>query len=333
MAKIDDIVRLSGVSRSTVFRFLNGSNVRAEAKKAIMQAMEDLNYKTDAIYKQQNIVIEISASQSFETFKGFIEVVEGITQRADEKGIKVQIVRRGPEQIQEDYDHWNDDESLKGVIVVGKNICDEEKEAQMILAQNIPHVFVNRIFENPDISYVAVDLKKAAYEMVEYLINKGHENIAVMGYPKKLRLDRNKLDGYLEAYQKRGMEVSNKYYRELEENESWEKYVKEILQESNRPTAFFGICDSYAMKFTNMARSLGVKVPEDIAVVGMDDLDIAEYFKPSLTTVHSPFKKMGIVAVDSLLQLLTNDDISSVKTIIKHSFIKRESCGKVKDNI
>jgi DNA-binding LacI/PurR family transcriptional regulator len=58
----------------------------------------------------------------------------------------------------------------------------------------------------------------------------------------------------------------------------------------------------------------------------MDDLDIAEYFKPALTTIHAPFKKMGMVAVDSLLQLLTNDDIGSVKTIIKHELVFRESC-------
>ena len=99
MATIDDIVKVSGASRSTVFRFLNGNNIRSDAKKAIIQAMEELNYKSDAIYKQQNITIEISTSSSFESFKGFTEIVQGITERADERGIRIQISRRTGEQI------------------------------------------------------------------------------------------------------------------------------------------------------------------------------------------------------------------------------------------
>lgn len=328
MATIDDIVKVSGVSRSTVFRFLNGSNVRADARKAIIQAMEQLHYKTDAVYRQQNIVIEISTSSDFESFKGFTEMVQGITQQADEKGIRVHIVRRTGEQITGDYSRWNSEENLKGVIVIGKNAEDEQKEAEMLIARGIPHIFLNRVMDHPAVSYVAVDLKKAAYDVVCHLINKGHKNIAICGNPHEFRVDKDKLEGYKKALLENDMKVLDRYYYELKDTKNWDGFFESLLTKENQPTAFFGICDSYAMRFIYKAHAAGFRVPEDIAVVGMDDVETSEYFKPALTTVHVPFKKMGMIAVESLLQLITDEDVSCIKTTIKHHLIIRESCNK-----
>jgi len=328
MATVDDIVRVSGVSRSTVFRFLNGSNVRADAQKAIIQAMKDLKYKTDAIYKQQNIVIEISTSQDFDSFKGFTEVVQGIVQRADEKGLRVQLVRRTGTQITQDYDRWNAGDELRGVIIVGKNIADEQKEADMLITKNIPHIFVNRMMDNPSISYVAVNLKQAAFDMVSYLISRGYKDIAVYGNPKNLKADLDKLEGYKQAFLKNDIKVSDVLYCEGESGEDWERWLRLLLEKSRVPQAYFGICDSYAMKFIHTAQSMGYRVPEDIAVVGMDDVETAQYFKPALTTVHVPFKKMGILAVDNILQLITDEEVSNVRMVVKHKLVIRESCGK-----
>ena len=326
MATIDDIVKASGASRSTVFRFLNGSNVRADAKKAIIKAMEELNFKSDAVYRQQNITIEISTSTNFESFKGFTEIVQGITQRADDKGIKVQLVRRTGEQIVNDYTRWNSSEELKGVIVIGKNIADEEKEAEMLVSENIPHVFVNRVMDDPSISYVSVDLKKAAFDIVNYLIQNGHNKIAIYGNPAELRVDRDKFDGYKIAFDKNETIVSEKYLFEAKSSGDWETTIKALLESENRPSAYFGICDSHAMKFIHIAQSMGLRVPGDLSVVGMDNVESAEYFKPALTTVHIPFKKMGELAVDNLVQLITDREVGCLKTIVRHELIVRESC-------
>lgn len=328
MATIDDIVKVSGVSRSTVFRFLNGSNVRSDARKAIIQTMDQLRYKTDAVYRQQNIVIEISTSNDFESFKGFAEMVQGITQQADEKGIRVHIVRRTGEQISGDYSHWNPKESLKGVIVIGKNSEDEQKEADMLITCGIPHIFLNRVMDHPSASYVAVDLKKAAYDVVRYLIKKGHKDIAICGNPHEFRVDKDKLEGYKKALIENDIKVSEQYYHELKDTKNQDDFFETLLAKGNQPTAFFGICDSHAMRFINKAHASGYRVPEDIAVVGMDDVETSEYFKPALTTVHVPFKKMGMIAVESLLQLITDEDVSCIKTVIKHHLIIRESCNK-----
>jgi DNA-binding LacI/PurR family transcriptional regulator len=148
--------------------------------------------------------------------------------------------------------------------------------------------------------------------------------IAVLGYPDKLRIDRDKLNGYYDAFLKNGLEIPEKYVYKLSGEEPADIAIENILNMKERPTAFFGICDSYAMEFINKAHTLGLKVPDDIAVAGMDNLDIAQYFKPSLTTVKTPFSKLGVLAVDNLLQLI-NHDLGSIKTIVKHRLFIRES--------
>lgn len=327
MATIEDVVRVSGASRSTVFRFLNGSNVRPEVKKAILEAMEKLDYKSDAIYKQKDITVEISVSENYEGFKGFAEVVQGITQRAEEKGIKVNICRRTGRSIEEAYSKCDAVSNQKGVIIIGKNIEDEEKESDIIVSKGIPHIFVNRVIEKSGISYVAVDLRKAAHDAVSHLIKLGHEKIGVIGVPGSMRVDRDKMEGYKDALQENGIKVSNAYFREVDSMEDWEANVRSMLGLKERPTAYFGICDSHAMKFIHIARSMGYKVPADIAVVGMDNVETAEYFRPSITSIHVPFKKMGILAVDHLLQLITDDEVVCLKTVINHRLVVRESCN------
>jgi LacI family transcriptional regulator len=327
MVGIDDVVKVSGVSRSTVFRFLNGSNVRSDAKKSIICAMERLNYKVDNINKLHNITIEISTSDNFESFKGFTEVVRGITRKADEKGVKVNIVRRKTEQIESDYSNWNIGDSLKGVIIIGKNIKDEEAEARILIRKQIPHIFINRVMDDPRLSYVAIDLKRATYEITEYLLRGGHRNIAICGNPSDFRVDRDKMEGYKQALTDNGIAIIKNLYHETNMEKDWEIAFGKILSGDEVPTAYIGICDSHAMKFIRTAQTKGYSVPKDIAVVGMDDVDGAEYFKPSLTTVHVPFKKMGMLAVESLTQCITNSEISCVKNIIKHELIIRESCG------
>lgn len=325
MATIEDVVKKSGVSRSTVFRFLNGSNVRVDAKKAIIQAMQDLNYKTDNIYKHHNISIDVSIARNFEGFQGFAEIVQGITQQADERGIHVNLVRHTGEQISHNYERWNTEQDLRGVIVIGKNKDDEAMEKEMLKNKNIPHIFVNRVFEEEKISYVSVDLKQAACDVVEYLIQKGHQKIAVIGKPDQLKVDQDKLDGYREAFEKHGLAVDEQYIHAVQSSKEWEERAHALLSAKEIPTAYFGICDSHAIKFIHIAESYGYKVPEDIAVVGMDDVEVAAYSKPTLTTIHIPFRKMGMIAVDRLLELIMEEEICSTQTIIGYKLVERGS--------
>ncbi|NLM09195.1 MAG: LacI family transcriptional regulator, partial [Clostridiaceae bacterium] len=229
MPKTEDIIQKSGVSRSTVFRFLRGNNVRPEARKAIIRAMQELGYSTKEIFLK-NVVIEISVEKDFEKFKGFTEVVQGITERAEKKNIKIQLIIRTGDQIKRDYEQWSQKSNTKGVIIVGKDLENETLEAQWLKKKNIPHIFVNRVIEDPEISYVAVDVRKAACDIVEYLIQNGHRKIATLGYPDMLRIDRDKLAGYDDAFKKCGLKADIRYKYILENRDSSEDAIDAILK-------------------------------------------------------------------------------------------------------
>ncbi|MBP7177211.1 MAG: LacI family DNA-binding transcriptional regulator [Thermoclostridium sp.] len=323
MPKTEEIIRKSGVSRSTLFRFLRGDNVRPDARKAIIEAMHELGCETDGLVLR-DIVLEISVSKEFERFKGFTEVIQGITERAEERNVKVQLVIRSGDQITRDYEKWNENSNTKGILIIGKDLEDEVKEGVLLRQKKVPHLFINRVMEEPEESYIAVDVRKAACEMVQFLLEKGHRKIAALGYPELRRIDRDKLNGYYDAFHQKTITIDKKYLQLLHKGESAENAIHTILGMDPLPDAFFGICDSYAMQFINEAHRLGLKVPEDIAVVGMDDLDIAQYFKPSLTTVRTPFRKIGTLAVDQILLLIT-ESLDSVKTIVNHQLFIRES--------
>lgn len=325
MATVEDIVRESGVSRSTVFRFLNGSNVRSDARNSILDAMEKLKFRSETVNRLNNYTLEISISNNFENFKGFSDVVQGIMQRAGEMGLSVNLCVRTGDDIKSYYSRWDNKEKNRGVIVIGKEAADEEEEAEMFLSKGIPHVFINRIFETDGISWVSVDIKKAAFDAVEYLISLGHKKIAVVGQPERLAIDKNKIAGLMEALKLHGISADARYIGEAEDEEEFDAKVSEILNMEERPTAFFAICDSHAMKIMHIARNLGIRIPEDMAVMGMDNVITSEYFRPSLSTVHIPFKKMGILAVDNIIQLISDSEVTNIRTTVSHRLVIRES--------
>ncbi|MBC7765952.1 MAG: LacI family DNA-binding transcriptional regulator [Hyphomonadaceae bacterium] len=325
MATIDDIVRVSGVSRSTVFRFLSGRNVRPDAKRAIIDVMEQLNYKTDMLVKQQQITMEISISESFESYSVFAQMLQGITTRADAKGIKVHLVRRTGAQITEDYQNWHVEGENKGVIVIGKTMQDEEMETKLLVEHGIPHIYINRMFEDDGVSCVSVEFKKVAYEMVSYLIQKGNTLIGTCGNPKKHRVERDKLEAYRQALKDHGLPLSSLYYRELEHDEDMDDVMRDILTQTPRPTAYFTLCDSHAMKLLSIAQALGIKVPKELEVASIDDIEAAAFLKPTLTTMHIPFRKIGSMAVDALMQLITDRDLACVRQTVHHEMVIRDS--------
>lgn len=322
--KIAEIVKESGVSRSTVFRFLRGENVRTSAKTAIIGAMERLGCVNEfAVNTQMKLELEISASSDLELFSGFTRVVDGIMSAAHEKGIAVSIARRDAAKSAQIYPNWY--HGKLGVIVIGKTLADECEEEALLLAHHIPHVFVNRMMANPQTSYVSVDLGEAARELTHHLIQKGCRRIAISGDCAHLRVDRDKIAGYKQALSEAGLPFDASLCLEDVPKESLEERLSALLSGETLPDAYLGICDTHAMQFIGLAERMGYHVPADIAVAGMDDIPTSAIFRPGLTTVHIPFFEMGELAVDALLKQ-ANQNVKSVRTVLAHQIVERESC-------
>ncbi len=124
------------------------------------------------------------------------------------------------------------------------------------------------------------------------------------------------------------IEIKDKYIIHVKDTKDTEKTIKEILLSNDRPTAYFGICDSKAIKFINLARTTGISIPEDISVIGMDNIDMAEYSVPPLTTVEVNFKSLGEKSVEQLMNIIKYD-FTTIKAFLNHSILERESVRQV----
>jgi LacI family transcriptional regulator len=325
MATINDVIRISGVSRSTVFRFMRGNAVRPQAKAKIQQTMRELNYFYNPRDSRQDILFVVSVMEHFEGMHVYADMVAGVMSRATGLGLHVILDSQGGAKICErmgQSDKWD----RMGVILIGKRADEEDAEAREYRQRGIPFVFVNRVFEDSTRSFVSADLRAAARQATEHLLDLGYRDIGTWGRPKDYSIDQEKLAGYLEAFTLRGLPTPAAYCT-YEDDGDLEPVARRLFSSSERPRAWLGLSDTHIMRLGIVLRELGLHVPEDVALVGMDDIEASRYFNPPLTTVHFPFRQAGSTAVDLLLTLIEDPVQSAAHVFLRHELVVRESCG------
>lgn len=325
MATIEDVARVSGISRSTVFRFLGGKQVRPAAREAIQVAMRDLNYFFDPKASRSDLLLIVSIKEHFESVAVQADMVSGIMGRAAALGLHVRLHAGSGSPLEDDIPK-GDAARRTGVLFVGRSAEDEDTQSAYLRRMSVPHVFVNRVFEGPSRSFVGVDLRAAAREAVDYLLSLGYREIGTWGCPSEYRVDREKMAGYREAFARRGLpELGGSYA--LDRDGDLEEVARRLLDQGRFPRAWFGLSDSHLMRLGVVLRERGLRVPEDVALIGMDDQESSKYFSPPLSTVRIPFRQAGATAVDLLLGLIENPCRESAHIYLKHELVIRDSCG------
>jgi DNA-binding LacI/PurR family transcriptional regulator len=323
MATIDDVVKAAGVSRSTVFRFLNGGNVRPQARETIQLAMKQLDYYYNPRHSREDIRLIVSLKDNYEGMTEYADMVSGIMSRAESLGLNVKLRSGyGPAIAASGAPIKN----RQGVIIIGKENREEEEEAAILRNLGIPYIFVNRVFTDLSTSFVSINLRLAAQEAVEYLIDLGYTSVGTWGRPATYRIDAEKMAGFRDAFKHRGLPVPPYHYT-FEDNGDLVDVVRRLFRSGTFPRAWFGMSDNNLMLMAPVIREFKLRVPEDIALVGMDDIEPSRFFSPPITSVHIPFKEAGSRAVDALLGMLEDPLQLSARIILRHELIIRESCG------
>lgn len=326
MGKVEELVQESGVSRSTVFRFLRGESVRARAKDSIVAAMEKLDIPYEHRPSAPGGVLQIAIRSHHRAFKGYGLAISGFMKRAEQNGFTVQLRAGHPQDLEARRRRPRDGEEPAGVIVLGMTMEEEEFEIRKLREQRIPHVFVNRMFEDPSVSWVSCDLPRAAKEATEHLLSLGHREIGNWGVTETIRIDRLKRSGYMEALEEAGV-FRPEFALEMHRHGDLEDAIHTLIEAGRLPSAWFCSSDEHALRLIRAVRKKGLRIPEDLAVVGMDAVDDGEFTYPSLTTVGMPFDEEGEIAFEVLKRLMDNPGEVSVRVVLKHRLIVRESCG------
>lgn len=195
----------------------------------------------------------------------------------------------------------------------------------------IPLILVNPSIYHYDVDTIDTDNINGAYIAVEYLIKLGHQNIGIINGRISTRHASERFQGYRIALENNGLNFSNNF---VAGNINWQKEtgyngMKELLEKDLKITAVFAASDALAAGAIEAVMDVGLKVPDDISVIGFDDMIIASHTKPPLTTMRVPRYEMGSYAARRLNELINNRDLSRIKVLFTPELIVRQSCRKI----
>lgn len=300
--EVQRIVSLSGVSRSTVFRYLAGKQIRPSSAKAIKEAEAVLRGEVPEGEPLREVTVSID-TRIFEIFEGHTEALSAIIDEARRHRVKVNVDKDCTEV------------RASGVILLGKHDPEEAEEISWLKREDVPFVVVNRCIGDKGVSYVASDVRSLAYDMCNHLLSQGATRVAFWGESRS-RVSMDKFLGYKEALEERGLYDDALVFPDDEPLES-------IFSAS--PDAFMGMDDETATKVLRLAYERGLDVPGDFLVSGMNDLDQSKDIVPSLTSARIDFQKLGRLSLEVLLRLMDDKDLEAVKTTVSYRLLVRDS--------
>lgn len=308
---ISDVARLAGVSKSTASRALTGSGYVAEATRiVVLEAAQTLRYapSTSAVSLATGRTQNIGVLMPYVTRWFFAEVLEGIQDAllAQDLDLTLYDARPGTDGRQRIFEQFLSRKRFDGLIAVG--LEPEDDELDRLVAMNRPMVSI--VGAGVDTSIIEIDDDDAARRATEHLIALGHRRIAFLGGQADrhwAQVDRRRLKGYRESMTNAGLSAEIAHIpSDVSQPGGYAAAVDLLGDARTRPTAVVATCDEVAIGTIIAARRLGIRVPTDLSVVGIDDHEYAEMF--GLTTFEQVPREQGAAAVDLLLQQIEDPD-------------------------
>jgi len=327
-ATLEEVAALAGVSRSTVSRVVNGSTaVSEEALAAVQHAIETLSYVPNraarSLARRQTHAIALVVPEDTTRFFGdpyFAAIVTGIHTRLSRSDyvLNLFIASDDPGDKTTSYLLGG---NVDGAIVVSHHTSDTYVDR---IASAVPLVFGGRPVRDRDHDhYVDVDNVAGGRDATQYLIDKGHRRIATITGPHDMPAGIDRLRGYRQAMSAAGLPefaVEDGNFTSLGGADAMQR----ILDTGARPDAIFVASDLMAGGALNQLAAAGLRVPEDVAIIGFDDSPIAVATTPQLTTMRQPSLEQGQVMAGVLLELLSGREPRRV-TILDTELVVRES--------
>ncbi len=314
---IYDVAALAGVSISTVSRVLNSpGQVAAASRKKVVDAMKELNFvpKAEAIARARKDFKRIGVLTPFSTEPSFVQRIRSIARAlsvTDYELITYSV--ESEEQLSGYLSMLPVSNRIDGLIILALPV--KEEEIFLFKEYDFPVVMVE--ISNPMVSSIEIDNKVGGRLAAEYLISRGYKSFGFVGEggepPYSLHATEQRFNGFNTYLSENGFKVDpvNVSLHQFGMSFSVEA-VKKILLMENRPEAIFAASDIQAVGVIKAAREMNLNVPEDIAVIGFDDIDLADYM--GITTINQSLDQSGQTAVELLIEQIKNP-FASVKHI------------------
>ncbi len=330
MATLKDVARKAGVSVATASRVLGGYGYASDQARArVLRAARQLDYTPNALARgmvqKRTHAIGVIVSDNANPF--FAAVVRGIEDVVRRHGYAVVLCNTDEDPSKEDlYLRILREKQVDGLLLAPSGRASSR--LRRWLRNGIPLVLVDRRLEGIRADTALVDNLEGARTAVSHLIALGHRRVGIISGPARVFTGQQRLAGYLEALKAAGLRADPGLVREGDfKQASGYGLAREFLEMKHRPTALFVANNLMTIGAMLALKEAGVRIPQEMAIVGFDDMDWASILTPTLTAVAQPAYTLGTNAAQLLMQRLENPSRPVQEIVLKTHLVVRESCG------
>lgn len=318
MVTQSEVAKKAGVSFITVSRVINNrENVKEETRKKVLKVIKELGYYPNSLARGLNInktftigIIVPFTNHIFST-SYYVELLSGVEKACAEYNYHILLYPKKDEKDIIDYQQLFFERKVDGLIIIAPEIND--KQIKVINKNDIPCVVVDGRQSGKNIIFIDSNNLDGAFFATEYLIKNNHKDIGFISGSTYMRNGKDRLDGYLKALKRYKLPVREGLIKNGNFSEdSGYIYMKELLSESQRPTAVFASNDTMAIGAMRAVQEKDLTVPDDMSIIGFDDIKMLNFITPSLTTVKQFSFNMGYTASNYLIEKINGKiDIKS----------------------
>jgi DNA-binding LacI/PurR family transcriptional regulator len=306
---IRDVARLAGVSHQTVSRVINDSaDVTPETRERVEAAIQELDYRPSAIARSmaRGETYTLACISPNLTDYTFASIIEGAEQEARNQGyFLLSSSASDPESFKELLEELVGHRRVDGLIVINP-YADSRHQ---YIPENFPLVFVGAYSRDRSVCSVSLDDEKVAFDAMQHLLSLGHTKIAMITGPMEEDCSCDRANGYRRVLEGAGIPVDEDKIIEGDWSAtSGQVALHSLFEQGQAPTAVFAQNDRMAMGVLRAARELGLNVPGDLAVIGVDDMPLSSYFDPPLTTMRQDMPRIGQEATKILLDIIQKNE-------------------------
>ncbi|WP_079527567.1 LacI family DNA-binding transcriptional regulator [Halobacillus hunanensis] len=328
MATIKDVAKRAGVAVSTASYALNGiEKVSAATIDKVLRAAEELNYQKNGFASDLKRTKTNTIALLLSDLSGpyFSELIKGVQEVTASNGFDL-IACSSVGGEKSTASKFLKEKRVDGAIVLAQNISTEVIRSSA--RKDFPIVVLDRKVDNPFVIHVEVNNRQGGYEATEYLIKKAHRSIAYVSGPLNSHDNEERFQGYQQAledhkipFQSR-LKINGDFTRE-----GGYRSTKMLIAQQKLPDAIFFANDEMAIGGLQAFSEKNIKVPDDISIIGFDDIQLSEYVTPPLSTVRQPKYEAGALSVHMIFQMLAGEEVEKSFTL-PTDLVERSSVEK-----
>ena len=333
MLTIKDIAKIANVSNATVSRVINNSpNVKEETKKKVLETIEALDYHPNTLARGMRInkTYTIGLLMATLTNPFYAETAKTIVDTANQCGYTIILcITNNDPKKQKEYIKILQERKVDGFLFA--SVLTQDKPVKELIKSKIPYMLFNRRFSsNKNINYVVQDNAAGTKMAVEHLMKLGHKRIAFIRGNRNFSTAVERFNGYQQALEENGFDYNEDIIVNGEyDTEKTIKATKALLALPTPPTAIVASNDLMALSAIEVIVSSKLRIPDDIALIGYDDVDMAGHSLIQLTTIAQNKTFMANIATQTLIKIIEDKQHSQqpIQIILKPQLVIRKTCG------